>query len=122
MPFARPQISPGMGRSFDIHNYDVNESQSSPQNSRHKTSTISNANKFKKKQTSNEPFIGPDGTLIFQHPTIPNYYENSDKPELKPNPYSNIMYYPHYDPYFYNRGMPYPPAAAPPHEVTKSPN
>ena len=32
------------------------------------------------------------------------------------------MYYPHYDPYFYNRGMPYPPAAAPPHEVSKSPN
>jgi len=84
-----------------------------------RTSQISGSNKFKKKQTSFEPFVGPDGTLIFQHPTIPNYYENSDKPEIKPNPYSNIMYYPHYDPYYYNRGMPYPPGAVPPHEQSK---
>ena len=84
-----------------------------------KTSQISASNKFKKKPVSFEPFVGPDGTLIFQHPTVPNYYENSDKPELKPNPYSNIMYYPHYDPYFYNNGIPYPPGAVPPHEQSK---
>ena len=26
------------------------------------------------------------------------------------------MYYPHYDPYYYNRGMPSPNGAVPPHE------
>lgn len=65
---------------------------------------------------TNEPFIGPDGTLIFQHPTIPNYYENSDKPELKANPYSNIMYYPHYDPYYTANGVPVPPGTVPPQD------
>ena len=66
-----------------------------------------------KKITRPEPFVGPDGTLIFQHPTIPNYYENSDKPELKGNPYSNIMYYPHYDPYMTGRVVPVHPGVAP---------
>lgn len=67
-------------------------SSTSPRGSRNRTSNMSTSNKFKRKLPTNEPFIGPDGTLIFQHPTIPNYYENSDKPELKSNPYANIMY------------------------------
>ena len=71
-------------------------------------------NRFNRKTTSNEPFVGPDGTLIFQHPTIPNYYENSDQPQLKGNPYSNIMWNPHYhDPYYYNKGVPIVPGAVP---------
>lgn len=32
-----------------------------------------------------------DGTLIFKHPTIRNYYEKTDKPELKDNPYNTMM-------------------------------
>lgn len=31
------------------------------------------------------------------------------------------MYYPHYDPYFYGRTAPYPYAAVPPHDLSKSP-
>ena len=81
---------------------------------------MSSGNRFKRKLPTNEPFIGPDGTLIFQHPTIPNYYENSDKPELKSNPYANIMYYPHYDPYYTGRGVPIPPGAVPPQDMKKS--
>ena len=32
-----------------------------------------------------------DGTLIFKHPTIRNYYDKTDKPELKDNPYNTMM-------------------------------
>ena len=84
---------------------------------------MSMGNRFKRNKPTNEPFIGPDGTLIFQHPTIPNYYENSDKPELKSNPYANIMYYPHYDPYYTGTAAPIPPGAPivqPPIDATKS--
>lgn len=90
-----------------------NQSSSPRGNSqRFRTSNMSNTsqNRFNRKTTSNEPFVGPDGTLIFQHPTIPNYYENSDQPQLKGNPYSNIMWNPHYhDPYYYNKGLPIAP-------------
>lgn len=41
-----------------------------------------------------------DGTLIFKHPTIRNYYDKTDKPELKDNPYNTMM-----NPY-YNYGHP----------------
>lgn len=55
--------------------------------------------RFKKRTASKEPLFGPDGTMIFQHPTVPNYYENRDVPELKGNPFANMMYYnPVYDP------------------------
>lgn len=94
----------------------IRNQSSSPRgvSQRFRTSNMSNTSvsRFNRKTTSNEPFIGPDGTLIFQHPTIPNYYENSDQPQLKGNPYSNIMWNPHYhDPYY--KGVPIVPGAVP---------
>ena len=37
------------------------------------------------------PLLAEDGTLVFQHPTVRNYYDTDDRPEMKSNPYGPIM-------------------------------
>ena len=43
------------------------------------------------------PLLAEDGTLVFQHPTVRNYYDTDDRPEMKRNPYGPIM-----SPWHYN--------------------
>ena len=63
----------------------------------------STRNNFSKKSVKDAPLIASDGTLIFKHPTIRNYYEKNDKPELKDNPYNTMM-----NPYYWGNGYPGP--------------
>ena len=46
---------------------------------------------FTKSKIKDAPLVANDGTLIFKHPTVRNYYDKTDKPELKDNPYNTMM-------------------------------
>ena len=47
---------------------------------------------FKKMKSKDTALIADDGTLIFKHPTVPNYYEKEDKPQIKANSYLTMMH------------------------------